>query len=648
MLKVAVDTGGTFTDIIYLENGVLKARKVFSTPKAPFQAVLNGIEGLSPQVLIHGTTVGTNAFLERKGAKTAFLTTKGFEDIIFIGRQNRPKLYDFFVEKPAPIVSPENCFGIKERYFLKSKNYISVSEEELLKIAEVLKERKVESIGICFLHSYTFEENEKKAKSVLEKFGFEVSISCEIIPEFREYERASTTLINAYLVPVMSTYIKKLKKELKDCRLYVQQSNGGWLNAEEAGKLACHTILSGPAGGVAGALVWAKKLGISKILTFDMGGTSTDVCLIDGRLPFTKEYVIDGYPLSIPVIDIHTVGAGGGSIAYIDKGGALKVGPQSAGADPGPACYGKGKDPTVTDANLTLGRLLPDAFLGGRFKLDEEKAKKSIYELAKNLGLSIEETALGIINIANVNMTRALRRVSLERGYDPQEFALFCFGGAGGLHACSLAKELGIRKIIFPKLAGGFSAFGLLVAPPIKDFSRTVWLNAKEKDEVLKKVKELKIHAEDYLNSLKLNSKDFFYEVFLDMRYKGQGFELTIPFEEDFISAFHREHEREFGYTCKDFPVEVITVRLRLRGKSEVSEWKVEKDNDRVFRKEVKVFTEQGWIMVPVIHWDELKIGEKFKGPALIVENFTTVWIEPEFLVEVKENYTMVATYESS
>ncbi|WP_038056227.1 hydantoinase/oxoprolinase family protein [Thermodesulfobacterium hydrogeniphilum] len=645
-MRVAIDTGGTFTDIVYLENNILKSDKVFSTPSDPSLAILEGISRIDPslkiETLIHGSTVGTNAFLERKGAKIAFITTSGFEDIIFIGRQNRPSLYDFFVEKPAPIVSQENCFGIEERINAKGEILKPLKDSEIQRCLNWLKEKDIKSVAVCLLHSYLYPEHEIRLKKAFLSLNLPISISSEILPEFREYERASTTAINAYLSPVMGRYLNRLKKKLSNIKIYIQQSNGGWLTAEEASRFACHTILSGPAGGVAGAYIWAKNLEENKIITFDMGGTSTDVCLVDDKIPFTKEYMIDGYPLSIPVIDIHTVGAGGGSIAYIDTGGALKVGPESAGADPGPACYGKGNKPTVTDANLILGRILPEAFLGGRFSLQKERSEKAIFELAKKLNLGLEETALGIIQVANINMCRALRKVSLERGYDPQEFALFCFGGAGGLHASTLAKELGIKKVIIPKLAGSFSAFGLLVSPPIKDFSRTIWIKAEKKKKLHDFIKILTAEAQSYIKNIGFDPQDFDTEIFLDMRYKGQGFELTIPFTENYIDLFEKEHLKQFGYLSKDFPVEVITLRVRIRGKYAENSWKIEKGEEKYHLKQTKVFTEKGFIEVPVIDWNSLKIGDSFKGPAIILENFTTVWVEPEFIVKVKENYTLV------
>lgn len=643
-MRVAIDTGGTFTDLVYLENGVLKSKKVFSTPEDPSQAMLEVLYQINRKdfdSLIHGSTVGTNAFLERKGAKIAFITTSGFEDLLFIGRQARPKLYDFFVEKPRPFVFKKNCYGVKERVSAKGNVIKPIEISEIKRIFKKLKENPVESIAICFINSYLNPAHELKLKENLSLLGIPITISFEILPEFREFERASTTAINAYLLPVVGNYLKKLKKKLPNIKLYIQQSNGGWMTVNEAERFASHTVLSGPAGGVSGAFVLAKAFGKSKIITFDMGGTSTDVCLIEERIPFTKEYVLDGFPLSIPVIDIHTVGAGGGSIAYIDAGGALKVGPESAGADPGPACYGKSLLPTVTDANLVLGRLLPDTFLGGRFKLQKERALKAISSLSQKLGLSVEETALGIIKVANIIMSRALKRVSIERGYHPKDFTLFCFGGAGGLHACSLSKELEIKEIIIPKFAGSFSAFGLLFSPPLKDFSQTFWIKAKEKKKLLKEIEKLKNLAFSYMKNLGFEPDTLFYEVFLDMRYKGQGFELTIPYSEDYIDTFEKEHEKQFGYRESQFPIEVVTLRVRIKGDLIKNSWKVEQEENFRPHSQTKVFTEKGWIEVPVVDWNSLKIGERLKGPLLIVEKFTTVWVEEDFHVKVDDNYTL-------
>lgn len=645
-MLAAVDTGGTFIDLVYLENSTLKTSKIFSTPKDPSQAVLDILKDLKVKTLIHGTTVGTNAFLERKGAKIAFITTLGFEDLLFIGRQARPSLYNLWVEKPKPIVEKTNCLGIKERVSAKGEVLIPLTSSEVQRIINLISQNPVEALAICLLHSYLYPYHEKKLKEAFLPLGLSVSISSEILSEFREFERASTTAVNAYLNPIIQKYLTVLKEKLP-IKIYIQQSNGGWLTTEEALHFSVHTILSGPAGGVNGALIWAKSLGRSKIITIDMGGTSTDVCLIKEELPFTKEYLLDGYPLGIPVIDIHTVGAGGSSIAYVDRGGALKVGPESASSDPGPACYGKGNLPTVTDANLLLGRLLPEFFLGGKFKLQRERAEKAIYSIAKTIGLSLEETALGIVKVTNINMVRALRKISLERGYDPQEFSLFCYGGAAGLHVCALAKELGIKEIIIPKIAGSFSAFGLLFSPPIKDFSQTVWLPSEETRLIDQAVENLKKYALKYIPKFGMPLEDFKLELFLDLRYKGQGFELTIPYKENYLKNFEEEHYRQFGYTLSGFPIEVVNVRVRLKGNSLVNSWKVIPQKRNFSSFVTKVFTEKSLVEVPVISWDSLKIGETLKGPLLVWEDFTTLWVEENFKVIVEDNYTLILKYEA-
>lgn len=648
-MRVAVDTGGTFTDVVYLEGTVVKANKLPSTPFDPSQAVLNGLFLLGLNKItevIHGTTVGTNAFLERKGARIAFITTSGFEDILFIGRQARPQLYDFNVDKPRPIVSPEDCLGVKERVLGDGTFLIPLSEEEIKRCLTFLKKADIKSAAVCFIHAYFYPLHETLLKKELKsELNIPISISSEILPEFREFERASTTAINAYLTPVMANYLSRLQKKLAGICLRVQQSNGGWLTAEEASAQAVHTVLSGPAGGVSGALFWAQRLGEKRLITFDMGGTSTDVCLVDSRLPFTREYILDGFPLSLPVVDIHTVGAGGGSIAYLDAGGVLKVGPQSAGADPGPACYGKGQKPTVTDANLVLGRLLPDKFLGGRLHLDIDRAKQAIYPLARDLGIQLEEAAAGIIEVANINMVRALRAVSLERGFDPQDFTLFCFGGAGGLHACALARELGVKQVMVPKLASVLSALGLLLSPPIKDFSRTVWLpvvkDVRNKIETM--LADLVKQAIKVMEAIGFNRQNLQWDCFLDMRYQGQGYELTIPYARDFIDIFHAQHQQHFGHFYPDFPLEIVTIRMRIKANLGEIFWKVETEKiGREYFGRTKVYASHGKQEVPMISWDGLKAGEMVEGPALVIEPFTTVWIEPDFKAEVKDNYTLV------
>lgn len=646
-MKVAVDTGGTFTDFVYKEGEVLRFFKVSSHPENPAKAILEGLREVlkvpSPQILIHGSTVATNAFLERKGVDFALFTTRGFEDLIFIGRQARPKLYDFFVEKPRPFIKPENILGLKERVSAKGEIIKPLDKEEILRAKAWLIKKGLSSCAISFLHSYRNPVHENLLKEqLLEIPGLSLTTSFEILPEFREFERTTTTAINAYLNPIMQRYLSTLRKELKGTTIFMQQSSGGYMTLEEAAKFSIHTILSGPAGGVQGAFLLAEQLGERRIITFDMGGTSTDVSLIDRALPYTREYELDGFPVRIPVLDVHTVGAGGGSIAYIDEGGILKVGPQSAGADPGPACYGKGMLPTVTDANLVLGRLLPDYFCGGKKKLYPEKAFKALKGLAERLGRDLRETALAIIRIANIHMTKAITKVSLEKGYDPREFTLLVFGGAGGLHACALARELGISRIIVPKLAPVFSAFGLYFSTFTKEFSQTLILPLEERELWKGALKSLKKKAEIYLLQNRGSIEEMEWEYYVDLRYAGQGYELTIPWEEPLKEVFEREHERLFGFFLKDHPLEVVTLRLRAKERTKFDGFRLEREYFLFPSFETKLFTDEGERIAKVIPWDSLSPADTLKGPALVVDAYTTFYLESDFNLEVLSGYHLL------
>ncbi|MDH3394217.1 MAG: hydantoinase/oxoprolinase family protein, partial [Desulfobulbaceae bacterium] len=459
MLKLGVDTGGTFTDFILLTPDGIQTYKTPSTPDDPARAIMAGVRhffGQLPEELevVHGTTVGTNAFLERKGAKTLLVTTHGFEDILFIGRQSRSHLYDLNIERPAVIISPEQCIGVKERLRADGSVQTPMGKSIGKRLRAFCRQQGAESVVICLLHSYANPVHEQLLQKMLAPLDVPITLSSEILPEFREYERLTTTLINGYLAPVVASYIERLAAQLQGTPLSIQQSNGGVLPAEGIAGRAVHTVLSGPAGGVRGAFHIAEEMGIRRIITFDMGGTSTDVSLCDGKPTLTRDYRIDEYPVRVPLLDIHTVGAGGGSLAWKDAGGLLQVGPESGGADPGPVCYGKGEGITVTDANLFLGRLLADRFLGGEMRLDSKRVRRYMEQLGKQLGLDSRATALGIIRIVNAGMAKAVRAVSLERGYDPKEFTLFSFGGASGLHCCELADELGMERIVVPARAG--------------------------------------------------------------------------------------------------------------------------------------------------------------------------------------------------
>lgn len=646
-MRVGVDTGGTFTDFVWEEDGELKTLKVPSTPGNPAKAILQGLEriGIKPEVLIHGTTVATNAFLERKGEDFVLITTKGFEDVILIGRQTRPKVYDFFVEKPKPFVKEENIIGVDERLSAKGEVIKPLTEREVKRVLKFVKRKGARSVAVSLLHSYKNPIHEVSlAKALSTSMELLLSLSHEVLCEIREYERTATTAINAYLSPILKRYLETLEEKLPQTRVFVEQSNGGYMPISLAKHRAVQTILSGPAGGAKAGLSLARYFGIAGVITLDMGGTSTDVCLIKSSLPFTKEYQFDGYPVSIPVIDIHTVGAGGGSIAWVDEGGLLKVGPISAGADPGPACYGKGNDFTVTDANLVLGRLIPEFFLGGEMRVFPERSFNALTKLAEKVGLSPLETALGVVEIVNTNMVRALRKVSTERGIDPSSYFLLAFGGASGLHACDLTRKLNLQGFIAPKLASSFSALGLYTASPVFDFSKTVLLPVEDLEKIKAEVENLKKMAlervlsfgvsKELINSLKA-------QVFLDLRYRGQGYELCLPYQENLASAFHEAHRGEFGFCLEHFPVEVINVRVRLAGEDEPLNLKVESQKFVFSPFEKEVYTKEGPKKFKVIPWDELKKGDKLFGPLLIVDRYTTLFVEEDFLAEVKDGLTI-------
>src|SRR5581483_6514158 len=477
LLRVAIDTGGTFTDCIWTEGGRVRMLKVFSTPADPSVAILEALQKIGARgdvVLLHGTTVGTNTLLQRKGARTALVTTRGFEDSIEIGRQARPKLYDFFFDRIPPLVTAEMRFGVDERTDASGKILRQVDEPQLRRLAERIRTASPETIAISLLFSFANPANEQAISSALAELGLPISVSHAILPEFREYERASTVVVNAYLQPVMQRYLQNLQQRAVESKrtagrrssIFVMQSSGGITALQTAASEPVRTVLSGPAGGVVGAAEMGRRSGFDRIISFDMGGTSTDVALVEGEAKTGNQTEIAGLPVGVPMLDIHTVGAGGGSLARFDAAGALRVGPESAGADPGPICYGKGTQPTVTDANLILGRLQARHFLGGDFTLDLERTQQIVREWLNASGskLSVEEFASGVIQVVNSTMEKAIRVVSVERGYDPRDFTLLAFGGAGGLHACELAQALGIPRVIVPVLPGALSAFGILVS----------------------------------------------------------------------------------------------------------------------------------------------------------------------------------------
>ena len=619
-MRIGVDAGGTFTDFVVLrDDGSLHTFKIRSNPKDPAQVILAGLEQAAAgrrADVVHGSTVATNALLERKGARTALITTAGFEDLVQIGRQNRPELYNLTPDLPRHLTPRELCFGVNERAFFDGTIARSPSPVELERLARRLKRAKVESVAICLLHAYRVFDNESAVAAALQQGPWYVCCSHEVSPEFREYERASTTLINAYVGPLMQAYLGRLGSSSRH-RIVVMQSNGGSLSIGEASRQAVRTVLSGPAGGVVGAARIAALSGYRRVLGFDMGGTSTDVCLIDGAPRETTETYIDGMPVRVPMLDIHTVGAGGGSIARVDEGGLLRVGPQSAGAVPGPACYGLGEHATVTDAHVLLGRIGEDQFLGGEMRIDAGRAGAAIRRVGHALVLDDTAAASGIVRVANANMERAIRIVSVERGYDPRQFSLLAFGGCGGLHACDIAAELGIGTVLVPQQAGALSALGMLLADNIRDYSAGV-LNLPD---VEREFRLLEKRAKRGLRGARLQRS-------ADLRYEGQSYELNVPwFADNMAEPFHAEHQRIYGYARPGAPVEVVTIRLRAvreTPKPVLPEIALQ-PSSKPFQVR-RCFVSGQWKRVPVFRREDVA-SRGAKGPALVLDYGATTLV---------------------
>ncbi|RJX35838.1 MAG: hydantoinase/oxoprolinase family protein [Desulfurivibrio sp.] len=651
-MKLGIDTGGTFTDFLLLTDQGIATHKVSSTPDDPGRAILAGLRHFFPAPdlppgfclpdnleIIHGTTVGTNALLQRKGARTLLVTTRGFEDVLAIGRQNRASLYDLQQERPAEIIGRADCVGVKERLRWDGSVQTPLAPSAGKRLRRLCRQQGIEAVAVCLLHSYANSAHERMLADELRRLAIPVSISSEVLPEFREYERLTTTLINAYLAPLISSYIKRLTAKLGDIPLYIQQSGGGVLPGETVGERAVHTVLSGPAGGVHGAFQLAAEMGREKIITFDMGGTSTDVSLCDGQPTLTRDYRLDSYPLRIQVMDIHTVGAGGGSIARLDAGGLLHVGPQSAGADPGPVCYGTGEELTVTDANLFLGRLLADRFLGGAMPLLSERVKRKMTELGRRLGLSARDTALGIIRLVNIGMAKAIRAVSLERGHDPKEFTLFSFGGASGLHCCELAAELGITEIVVPARAGILSAQGMVMADPALDASQSLFLRGRQLDGSLLAERFARLVADKKKEILQLcRSGRLSIARFVDIRYQGQSFELTVPYDDHCTDTFHAMHRQQFGYALPDAPLEVVAIRCTVslvRPKQALPRAASHSDAEPEPDERREVMFAQGPQPLGIYSRRQLTSGHHLQGPALIVDDYTTILLPSRFHLSV-------------
>ncbi len=570
-MRIAIDTGGTFTDCVYWQDDALVVLKVLSTPDAPARAVLEAIRQIEARDSVevrHGTTIGTNALLERKGARVAFVTTAGFADTIAIGRQARQHLYDWMAT-PAPCLVPaELRFGVRERVSAEGEILLAPEETEIAELREKIRSSGAGSIAISLLFSFANPENERRVVAKLQELGLPVSVSHEILPEFREYERAAAVIINGYLAPKVGNYVRSLESAIQsehDGSLYVMQSSGGIISARRASEEPVRTVLSGPAGGVVGAHRIAQLAGIENIIAFDMGGTSTDVSLIDSSGPrTTSEARVAEMPISVPMLDIHTVGAGGGSLAWFDRGGILHVGPASAGADPGPICYGRGEQPTVTDANLLLGRLDPELALAGTVWLDEERTRR-FTEKTRGPISSIEQFVAGIVQLAEAEMEKAIRLISVERGYDPREFTLVSFGGAGPLHACSLARALGIPQVLVPAMPGALSALGILMSDVVRDYSRTVML-PPDPGLLEPHFAELEAKGAAEFRSARLAGVS---TGSADLRYAGQGYELNVAAGPEMLAHFHAAHRKRYGHEDQSRRVEVVNVRVRMISSAE-------------------------------------------------------------------------------
>ena len=623
-MRIGIDTGGTFTDFVFLGAGEGRVHKVPSTPGDPLQAILSGLKELRPEGLdgvevVHGTTVGTNAFLERKGARVVLLTTQGFEDVLAIGRQTRRELFNLGVEKSRELVPRERILGVRERLGPEGRVLTPLRTEEIARLRQQVRELAPEAIAICLLHAYACPEHEERLAAALADLRAPVSLSSRVLPEFREYERTTATVLNAYLGPILDKYLEAWSRELPGVALFIQQSNGGFLPASRAAAWGLNTILSGPAGGVFGAMRLAQAVGEKNILTLDMGGTSTDVALVAGEIPFTREYQLEDYPLGLPVMDIKTVGAGGGSLAFRDRGGALRVGPQSAGADPGPVCYGRGGQVTVTDAQLILGRLRPESFLGGRMSLDPAASRRAMERLAASFGVGPEELALGIIRLATSHMAKALQAVSLERGLDPRDFTLFCFGGAGGLHVCQLAQELEMRRILIPAQAGVLSALGMALAGFRRDFSRTLLVSGPELrwQHLKKEYHRLKAQALAELAADGLEARGLRVAGDLDLRYRGQSYTLSVPLSPHFLEEFQARHLRLYGHAFPDREVEAVVLRLHFQAPEPALSLPpikpVVASRVRLPRRGT-VWLNQGPTPLPLYYRPELKEEEAFSG----------------------------------
>jgi len=636
---LGVDTGGTFTDFVFFDGQSVKIHKVLSTPAVPEQAILQGIAEMELQtqglILIHGSTVATNAVLEGKGVSIVYITNKGFADVINIGRQARKQLYELMPAAQKNLLEHSHCLEVDTRLSAQGELLVPLSDAECQRLQQLLKDLSPRAVAINLLFSFLDDRQEKQIAACVPDNIF-VSRSSDVLAEYKEYERGMATCLNAYVGPLMQGYLNRLDQATTGAGVSVMQSSAGTIDAQQAGQHAVNLLLSGPAGGLKGAQYVAAQSGFENLLTFDMGGTSTDVSIIETEIALTTEGHIGDYPVAVPMVDMHTIGAGGGSIARLDAGGMLLVGPESAGADPGPACYGNGgKQATVTDANLLLGRLQPGVFLGGEMQLDKSAASKAIASLAKQLNISIEQAAQGIIEIANEHMVNALRVMSVQRGYDPEDFCLVSFGGAGGLHVCALANALSMSKALVPVHSGVLSALGMLVAAPSRQKSRTIsrLLNKCNAADLLKQLQQLEQLAIAELAEeivIAENNKNHASQYSVDLRYKGQSFALNLPWSdiESMSLAFNQLHQKRYGHAM-EVDIELVNIRVaitatappfklpKLSSDSSVQNSLINSVAIYGIKENVNVYQREG-----------LVCGQLIEGPALIVEKVSTTFVE--------------------
>jgi N-methylhydantoinase A len=657
---IGIDIGGTFIDLVLSDESGLRLYKFPSTPDAPERGVIHALQELINQGLLepanvdriaHGSTVATNALLEGTWAKTALLTTEGFRDVLEIGRQNRSHLYDLNVDRPAPIVSRDLRFECSERLDAVGGIVRDLSDAEVVTVAERIKAANVEAIAVVFLFSYLNPEHERRVGDLLrEKLDVPITLSSDVLPEFREYERTSTTAVCASLRPVIEQYMCNLANQSVDLGIrpewQIMQSNGTVISATQARKEPVRILLSGPAAGVQGAKTIGQAMASSNLITMDMGGTSCDVALIhDGEIGQTTTGSVGQHPVAVRMNEIHTIGAGGGSIAWIDAGGALRVGPKSSGAVPGPACYGRGgRLPTVSDAHTVLGRLLPSMPLGGGLTLDVDMARAAIQTIANPLGLSIEQAALGILDVADAAMERAVRVISVERGYDPRQFSLLAFGGAGPLHAVSIARRLAIPRVIVPAAAGVLSAMGLLTCEAGRDYGRSMLRALSEVDAtwLMAHLRELEARGVKELQAEGIEASVLRCEISADLRYQGQSHELNIRLQPrervelsardvvEWEEAFHTEHHARYGHASREEAIELVALRLRMTAPPASSQLRVQFNEELLPRLEVPVwFDASGPVDAHVIDRRGLVEHERIEGPAVLWGRDATLIVPP-------------------